>query len=62
MGEWEMCERRLQEAQDLRDWKARNQQGLLETEANPATLARHGAAQSTVSRRGELPEDGQAGQ
>ena len=25
MGEWETCERRLQEAQDLHEWKVRNQ-------------------------------------
>lgn len=32
MGEWESCEKRIEEAQDLRDWKARGQkspQGLL---------------------------------
>ena len=25
MGEWETCGRRIEEAQDLRDWKARNE-------------------------------------
>ena len=25
MGEWESCKRRIEEAQDIRDWKARGQ-------------------------------------